>query len=352
MESAAAVQTGGSEGSTGAPESGGGEAINANQVIDDLMSKAVSFPEGLPEDTEDPEGATQTVDGATGADVDALLSGEDPVEQTAEQAPVPKPAAPNKQAAPDPMARALDTLAQQAQQQQQLLAMHQQTVEALPQIIAQSQQQFLAQMMGMANQQAAQRKAQEAAAMAAPKPPGPEATVEDMLRYEVEKAKFDSGQQLSQHQQEMLQLRQRLDQFENGVTRERNAGSIRQAMSQVSQDPNYWWTQHPVGSELVLSTCNSLIQSGAAKGFSQDLVNHVSHQLVNFMEFYADQRQKLRTAKGSQGAAQAARTQQQSAAGKVPTLRSGESTPAAGGKTDNVEKMAQRWFKKRPLHVR
>lgn len=331
---------------TGGGGGGASEApVGMGQAAQDLADIVGNIGD-LPEGTEDPEGAQQTAADATADDVLALMEGgEDGVDQAqAEGQPVeeaPAPAAAPKKPAPQ-------TLEQLVQQQQQVTAQLAESFRGLatqlPQMIAQSNQQMMAGLMQMANMRAQEAKMAEqqaAAAAAAPKAPGPEATVEDVLRYELEKAKYDHGQKLTLQERQMQQLQQRLETFENGITRAQNTGQIRNAMDTVAADPNYWWAKHPVGQELVLSACNAMIQSGAARGFDQNLVNNVSHQIVNFMEAYADQRDRIRKARGSQGAAQQARAKQQAAAPKVPSVRGGASTPAAGGKTDRVAKIAR-----------
>lgn len=296
----------------------------------------------LPEDVEDPTGGVQTSDGATDADVLALMNGEvqeDAVATEQAQAqPAAKPQAPKAPPAPPPVEQVLQ---QQQQVTQELAGSLRQLTESLPQMIAFSQQQMMGNLMQMANQRASEAKMQAERAAAAPQEPGPDATVEDVLRYEVQKARYDATQKLTAQDQEVMSLRQRLDQFENGITRARNTEQIHRSMATVSADPNYAWTKHPVGQEMVLSACHSLLQSGAAKSFDQNLVNHVSHQIANFMEEYSVMRERMRSSRGAQGAAQNARTQQQAAAPRQPAVRGGNSTPAAGGQTNRVDKIAR-----------
>lgn len=343
-------------------DTGGGEAAGVNQGT---AGAAAEFADvigdigNLAEDTEDPAGGLQTIDGATPEDVLALMSGEDaPAEGEAppeEQRVAPKAAPPKAPPAPPPMEQAL---LQTQQVTQELAGSLKQLTESLPQMIAFSQERMLGNLMQLSNQRAEQAKTQAALAAAAPQEPGPDATVEDVLRYEAKKAHYEATQKLSAHDQEVASLRQRLDQFENGITRARNTEQIQRSMATVSADPNYTWTKHPVGQELVLSACHSMIQSGAAKGFDQNLVNHVSHQIANFMEEYSVMRERMRSSqntRGAQGAAQAARTQQRTVAPQPTAVRGGSSTPAAGGQTNRVDKIAREMGLaggKRPMRVR
>lgn len=333
MDTQSAASEGPSAADAGVNQATAGAASELADVLGDIGD--------LPENVEDPAGGVQTSDGATDEEVLALLNGdvqEDAAAAEPQAAQPQKTQAPKPPPAPPPVEQALQ---QQQQVTQELAGSLRQLTESLPQMIAFSQQQMMGNLMQLANQRASEAKVQAERAAAAPQEPGPDATVEDVLRYEVQKARYDATQKLSAQDQEVMSLRQRLDQFENGITRARNTEQIQRSMATVSADPNYAWTKHPVGQEMVLSACHSMIQSGAAKGFDQALVNHVSHQIANFMEEYSVMRERMRSSRGAQGAAQAARSQQQAASPRQASVRGGNSTPASGGQTNRVDKIAR-----------